>query len=172
MKFKEVSKILLISTGGTIEKTYSEEEGSLKNRESQIQILLQEMRTPYTEIEVRVILAKDSLDLDDNDRDLILKELREASSLGHPIVVLHGTDTMDKTINFIDSNLSPSVPIIFTGAMRPLDMRKSDAVQNVLEALALSKVVDPGVYLSFHNQLFKAPKVRKNRDLGTFEESL
>ncbi|TNF00611.1 MAG: asparaginase, partial [Deltaproteobacteria bacterium] len=45
----------------------------------------------------------------------------------------------------------------------------SDARQNVTEALLASKILPAGIYISFHNRIFKVPNVRKNKKLGTFE---
>ena len=61
------------------------------------------------------------------------------------------------------------IPLIFTGAMRPLGFTDSDAFQNVTEALLASKLLAPGVYISFHNRVFKVPGVRENKDKRTFE---
>lgn len=65
---------------------------------------------------------------------------------------------------------SLKVPVIFTGAMRPLGFLNTDAHQNVTEAIYASKIVGPGVYISFHGELYEAPNVRKNYETRTFEE--
>jgi len=53
--------------------------------------------------------------------------------------------------------------------MKPLGFDDSDAAQNVIEALYAAKILAPGIYISFHNQIFNPPFVRKNRDKRTFE---
>lgn len=165
------SKILIITTGGTIEKTYNEFDGSLENRGTSIKNrILSKMRLPYTNIEVHPLLSKDSLYMTDEDRHLIMETLKVKIPLGHPILVLHGTDTMSLTAEFCYRHLpQPQVPIVFTGAMIPMGFEDSDAAQNVTEALLAAKLLKPGIYISFHNQIFALPNVRKNKELGTFE---
>lgn len=168
----EKRDVLVISTGGTVEKSYHELEGSFKNRESIFKKrLLEHLRLPYTRVHFLEIMAKDSLDMDDKDRQEIGLRLKEQFSKQMPIVVLHGTDTMELTLQHCFKYFSnPPVPVIFTGAMRPMDFTHSDGPQNIIESLMAAQLAAPGYYISFHNRLFVAPKVRKNREKGTFEE--
>ena len=167
-----VRKIYLLTTGGTIEKTYDEVEGTLFNRETVIKNKIQNrLRLPYVDIEVHSIMAKDSLDMDTSDREKICEEVLDlAKNDDCPIVVLHGTDTMQQTAEILESKKAAlEVPIIFTGAMKPLGFEDSDALQNVTEALYAAQIIQPGVYISFHNRLFNVPGVRKNHFKRTFE---
>lgn len=164
-------RVTVITTGGTIEKTYDEFDGSLDNRESIIkQRILSRLRLPYTELEVFSVLAKDSLYMNDEDRQLLTLSIKSMLSRKTPIVILHGTDSMAESANYCLERIgTPPVPIVFTGAMKPLGFDDSDAMQNVTEALLASKLLTPGVYISFHNRIFPLPKVRKNREKRTFE---
>ncbi len=166
-----MSKVIIITTGGTIEKTYDEEEGTLFNRETVIKNRIeQRLRLPHTEIEVKSIMAKDSLDMDEQDRKVIYQAIRTHSKYNHPIVVLHGTDTMQFTAELVQKEFEDiNVPVVFTGAMKPLGFIDSDAMQNVVEAIYVSKIAKAGVYISFHNELFNVPGVRKNKEMRTFE---
>lgn len=167
----QIQDVVLITTGGTIEKTYNEFDGSLENRGTSIKNrILSKMRLPYTNIMVYPLLSKDSLFMTDQDRQMIADTIRDQMQLGCPIVVLHGTDTMTVSAEFCQKEIPvPTVPVVFTGAMIPMGFEESDATQNVTEALLASKIIDPGFYISFHNQIFKAPRVRKNKEKGTFE---
>lgn len=172
MSNNEWQKINILTTGGTIEKTYDEFEGTLYNRETVIKNRLnQRLRLPYTEIPVHSVMAMDSLDMKYKDRVAIIDAIRELLKEDEvPIVVLHGTDTMQQTAEMAQTVLDDvKVPVIFTGAMRPLGFEDSDALQNVTEALIAAQLVKPGVYISFHNRLFTIPGARKNRTKGTFE---
>jgi L-asparaginase len=164
-------KVVIITTGGTIEKTYDEHEGTLHNRETTIRLKIeQRLRLPYTHIEVKSIMAKDSLDMTTEDREIILDAIKLFARFKDPIVVLHGTDTMQQTAELVKKQWKDiPVPVIFTGAMKPLGFEDSDAMQNVVEALYASKIVKPGVYISFHNRLFEVPGVKKNKVKRTFE---
>jgi len=166
-------RVNILTTGGTIEKSYCEADGSVKNMESQLKArLLARLRLPHTEFWVEEIMAKDSLDMTEGDRQLIFERVQVTSQDGNPIVVLHGTDTMEKTLRYCYSQLPrPPVPVIFTGAMTPAGFIDSDAQQNFTEALYASQIVAPGFYISFHGALFSAPHVTKNHQRGTFEET-
>ncbi len=168
---KEKQDVILLTTGGTIDKSYDEFEGTLENRETMIKDrILGKLRLPYTFLRVYSIMSKDSLYMTDYDRSLIAKSIKTQMDKGFPIVVLHGTDTMAKTAEYCLQEVSdPKVPVVFTGAMKPMGFDDSDARQNVTEALLASKILPAGIYISFHNRIFKVPNVRKNKKLGTFE---
>ncbi len=168
----EIVSLLVLATGGTIEKIYDEFEGSLHNRETIVKNkILQKLRLPYTDITVKQIMSKDSLMMDDADRLFILSSLKAHESGVQPIVVLHGTDTMDLTSKYcFDHYPSVSVPVVFTGAMKPLGFDDSDAAQNVIEAIFAARILSPGYYVTFHGKLFKVPNFRKNKERATFEE--
>lgn len=168
----EILPMTILTTGGTIEKIYDEFEGSLQNRDTIVKNkILQKLRLPYTEIELFVIMSKDSLQMDEKDREFVLKSIRAHSQKGQPIVVLHGTDTMDLTARHCyDHFPEVNVPVVFTGAMKPLGFDDSDASQNVIEAIFAARLMKPGYYVTFHGKLFHVPNVRKNKMRGTFEE--
>ncbi len=170
-KDNERVKIIVLTTGGTIEKIYNETDGTLANQETIIKNrFLEKLRLPYTELEVKSIMAKDSLYMDDQDREIILNAIKRFEIYKSPIVVLHGTDTMAVTAKYcFEKHEKIAVPVIFTGAMKPLEITDSDAQQNVVEALFAAKIVTPAYYISFHNRLFSVPHVTKNKTKGTFE---
>ncbi len=165
-------KIIVLTTGGTIEKTYDEHDGSLSNRESIIfNKIISKMRLPYTELVIYSILAKDSLYMDDDDREFIMICIKKHLKSNCPVVILHGTDTMADSAKYcFDRIQNLNHPVVFTGAMRPIGLDDSDAYQNFVEAVLAAKVLAPGIYLSFHNRVFRVPKVRKNLEKGTFEQ--
>jgi L-asparaginase len=168
----EVRSLYILTTGGTIEKVYDEFEGSLQNRETIVRNkILQKLRLPYTDICVKQIMSKDSLYMDDQDRQTILECIKTHEKDSFPIVVLHGTDTLDLTSRFcFEQHPEVSVPVVFTGAMKPLGFDDSDAAQNVVEAIFAARVLKPGYYATFHGKLFHVPNLRKNKQRGTFEE--
>jgi L-asparaginase len=167
-----VRKITLITTGGTIEKTYDEQTGELANRRSIVRRMLSELRLEDTEVNVLEVMSKDSLEMNEPDRDRILEAVRtttgdEGATTG--IVVLHGTDTLALTGQHLHARLAkPRVPIVLTGAMRPFEMKQSDALQNLTEALFATGVLGPGVYCVAHGRVVPFPGVRKDAERGTF----
>lgn len=168
----EIMPLFILATGGTIEKIYDEFEGSLQNRDTIVKNkILQKLRLPYTEITVKQIMSKDSLYMDDHDREFILDSIKSHEKDGHPIVILHGTDTMDLTSKYCFENYRDvKVPVVFTGAMKPLGFDDSDAAQNVIEAIFAARISSPGYYMTFHGKLFTVPNFKKNKTRGTFEE--
>ena len=167
----ETQKVVIMTTGGTIEKSYNEFDGSLKNRQSRLKNrLLAKLRLPHTTIELIEVMAKDSLHMVEEDREQIWRKLSEQFNKKIPCVVLHGTDTMEVTAEYCyDHCPEPPVAVVFTGAMKPMGFEDSDAPQNFTEALAVCHVLKPGFYVSFHNRVFEVPRVQKNRRRRTFE---
>ncbi|WP_299594839.1 asparaginase [uncultured Microbulbifer sp.] len=170
-EINQKTTIRILTTGGTIEKSYCESEGTLKNRASIIREgLISSLRLPYTHLELESILNKDSLEMDNSDRDQICAAIARTADQGDPIVILHGTDTMAVTAEYCFEKMgTPKVPVVFTGAMRPMGFIDSDARQNVTEALLTARLAEPGFYIAFHNRVFRIPGARKNLETGTFE---
>lgn len=172
MSTNEIRPLNILTTGGTIEKIYDENEGTLQNRDTIIKNkILQKLRLPYTDIRVKSLMAKDSLVMTETDRELICQEIVLQALQGFPIVVLHGTDTMDITASYcFEKYPKPTVPVVFTGAMKPMGFDDSDATQNVVEAIFAAHMVAPGYWMTFHGRLYPLPPgFRKNRQKGTFE---
>ncbi|HEX3529668.1 MAG TPA: asparaginase domain-containing protein [Thermoanaerobaculia bacterium] len=162
--------VTLITTGGTIEKTYDESSGELANRQSLVRRMLSELRLEETGVEISELMSKDSLDMTEEDRARVVAAVRsaEATQPGG-IVILHGTDTLAKTGEKLYAEISgPRVPIILTGAMRPFEMKSSDALQNLTEAIFATGVLPPGVYCVAHGRALAFPGVRKDVERGTF----
>lgn len=162
-------RIVVICTGGTIEKVYSEQSGQVENLDSKIDRYLQMLRLPDTQVETIRLMNKDSLLMTDDDRALILAAVRTRLPSGAPVVITHGTDTMVDTGTYLQKNLGPlPAPIVLTGAMTPLGFERSDGLQNLTESLFAARVLSPGVYLVMHNQVFPIDAVRKDRELAQF----
>lgn len=165
-------KVTIITTGGTIAKTFDEASGSLYNQRPVIETIVRDLRLPDLQIEYRHVLNKDSLEMTDDDRRLILLSVRDACRTSRAVVVAHGTDTLSITGEMLYRELSGlTIPIILTGAMRPYEFRDSDALQNVTEALLAARLAGPGVYVVMHNRLLQFPGVVKDRATLTFVKS-
>jgi L-asparaginase len=162
-------KVALISTGGTIEKTYDELEGVLHNEYSNLDVLLATLKLEGIEI-VRVpLMNKDSLEMTGDDHRLIAETAGSMAATHDGVVVVHGTDTLADTGDKIVEVLgTPRVPVVLTGAMRPYVMRNSDAQQNLTEAFLAVQVAPLGVYVAMHNRLLQFPGVVKDKARGTF----
>lgn len=167
-------RIVLITTGGTIEKTYDETTGELVNRQSVVRKMLSRLRLEDKEISILELMHKDSLHLTDADRARIVEVTKTFGAVENPgetvgIVILHGTDTLETTGERLLSSIPlPRMPIILTGAIRPYEMKKSDALQNLTEAVFAAGLLQPGVYCVAHGRVLEFPGVTKDRLRGTF----
>ncbi len=163
-------RVYLLTTGGTIEKVYSEQTGTVQNIERKIERYFRFLRLPGTEIQVIPLMNKDSLEMTDADRGKVLEAVRKALRDPAPILITHGTDTMVATGLLLQRSLSElPVPIVLTGAMTPLGFEGSDGLQNLTESLMAAQMLQSGVWLVMHNQVFPIDQVRKNRELARFE---
>jgi len=163
--------ITILTTGGTIEKTYNERDGSLKNYHTILPRMLTGLRLPDLDISHEQVVFKDSLEMTEDDRQRVLAAARRSLSISDAIVILHGTDTMAETGELLHRQLQDlSIPVILTGAMRPYEFRDSDALQNVTESLLAARVLSPGVYVVMHNRVLAFPGVVKDRENPTFSK--
>ncbi|HEY2471366.1 MAG TPA: asparaginase domain-containing protein [Terracidiphilus sp.] len=161
--------IYLITTGGTIEKEYSEQMGVVVNNRSKIGDYLKRLRLSDCRVEVIALMNKDSLEMTPQDRAALVAEIAQLLPTRRPVVITHGTDTMVESGHEIEKSLSGlRVPIVLTGAMKPLGFDRSDGLQNLTEGLFATRLLDPGVYVVFHGQVIPVSKARKDRALGTF----
>jgi L-asparaginase len=161
--------IYVITTGGTIEKAYSEKTGSVANLEGKIGRYLKLLRLPDSDVHVVPIVNKDSLEMTDSDRCIILDAVSKLLPENAPIVITHGTDSMVETGLYLQRALAGlRVPIILTGAMVPLGFDSSDGLQNLTESLFAAGVLGAGVYLVIHGQVFPIDRVQKDLASGTF----
>jgi len=162
-------RIYVIATGGTIEKVYSEQTGNVQNLDSKIDRYFRMLRLPDSEIQVTHLMNKDSLEMNDADRQRVLDIVREKLKEPAPIIITHGTDTLVETGLLLKQNLANlQYPIVLTGAMTPLGFEGSDGLQNLTESLLAARTLAPGVYVVMHNQVFPVDNVRKDREFARF----
>jgi L-asparaginase len=164
-----VKQIALVSTGGTIEKTYDALRGVLENKVSVLDLMLASLELRGVAVTRVPLMNKDSLEMTAADHTLIAETVG-AFTRGHDgVVVVHGTDRLaqsgDRCVELLGR---PRVPVVLTGAMRPYELRSTDALQNLTEALLAVQLLPPGVYLAMHNTVLEFPGVSKDPALGTF----
>ncbi len=155
--------ILVLTTGGTIDKQYFDALSAYQITDSVITRLLDvaRVRHPY---QVEEVLRKDSIDLTDEDRARIVAHVAQAPQTA--IVITHGTDTMTLTAQALAH--IPGKTIVLTGALAPARFSESDAAFNVGMAFATAQTAPPGVYIAINGSVFRGDAVVKNRELGYF----
>lgn len=162
--------LYLVAAGGTIEKVYSEQTGTVRNADSKIGRYFRLLRLPDAEVRTTYVMNKDSLEMTDADRRQILDAVRDLLlQQPAPVIVTHGTDTMVETGLLLKRELTNlQFPIVMTGAMTPLGFEGSDGLQNLTESLLAVRILQPGVWLVIHNQVFAIDRVRKDREKAQF----
>ena len=162
-------RIALISTGGTVEKTYNELEGVLHNAFSVLDVMLASLSLENLEL-VRVpLMNKDSVEMTPADHTLIAETVGAMCHAHDGVVILHGTDRLSVTgERVVEVVPTPRVPIIFTGAIRPYMLRNTDALQNLTEAFLAVQILSPGVFCVMHDKVLQFPGVVKDHARGTF----
>jgi L-asparaginase len=155
--------ILVLTTGGTIDKQYFDALSQYQITDSIITRLLDvaRVRHPYR---VEEVLRKDSIDITDEDRAQIVAHVRQAKY--SKIVITHGTDTMTLTARALAG--IPDKSIVLTGALAPARFSESDAAFNVGMAFAAAQTAAPGVYIAINGSVFHGNEVVKDREHGCF----
>ncbi|HVV82764.1 MAG TPA: asparaginase [Kofleriaceae bacterium] len=162
-------RIAIISTGGTIEKTYDELSGVLANQISVLDVMLASLELRGVAVRRVQLMNKDSLEMTEADHDLIAATAEAKARENDGVIVVHGTDRLQYSGERLCARAgTPRTPVVFTGAMRPYELRSTDALQNLTEALLAVQLLAPGVYVCMHNQVLQFPGVVKDRDAGTF----
>ena len=165
-------QVVLISTGGTIEKTFDELHGVLQNQVSVLDAVLASLTLEGLSIERVPLMNKDSLEMTEDDHELIARAALECAGRADGVVVVHGTDRLAVTGERIHARLAaPGAPrraVVLTGAMRPYELRRTDAVQNMTEALCAVQLLAPGAYVAMHGRVLAFPGVRKDHGRMTF----
>ncbi|MBN8878854.1 MAG: asparaginase [Chitinophagaceae bacterium] len=158
--------IRIFITGGTFDKEYNELNGQLFFKDTHMSDLL-EMGRNQVEVEIRTLMMIDSLEMTDEDRELIAHQCNQCEE--SQIVITHGTDTMSLTAKWLAENVKNKT-IVLTGAMIPIKFGSSDGLFNLGSALAFVQTLPPGVYVAMNGRYFNWDNVKKNRQTGVFEE--
>ena len=155
--------ILILTTGGTIDKIYFDALSDYQVGETVMARLLDVARVKRP-FRIEEIVRKDSLELDDADRALIYA--RVAAAPESHIVITHGTDTMTDTAKALAD--VPGKTVVLVGALAPARFGESDASFNLGMAFATVQVAEPGVYITMSGSVFRADAVVKDRAKGAF----
>lgn len=158
------AKILVFTTGGTIDKSYFDGLSKYQFDRSKIRELISNASVSLP-FEVVELMAKDSLELTDHDRAVIADAVRRADA--ERIIITHGTDTMSETAVALDA-VATGKTIALTGAFLPARYADSDAAFNLGMAFATVQTATPGVYIVMNGMVFRAGEVIKDRARGTF----
>ena len=160
------SKTKIFITGGTFDKEYNELTGELYFNYTHMHELLKLGRCKVN-VDIETIMMVDSLDMTETQRTIIVQKCMDEPL--KTIIITHGTDTMVKTAYALAENINDKT-IILTGAMIPFKFGSSDGLFNMGSALAYVQSINKGVYIAMNGQIFNYENVKKNTELGVFEE--
>jgi len=159
-----LNHLTIVATGGTIDKIYFDDKSNYQIGAPQIGEILNQLGVAFT-FDVIALMRKDSLHMDDTDRDLVRRTI-----LAQPhrhVLVTHGTDTMVETAHVLAD--IPGKTIVLTGALNPARFQGSDAVFNIGCAVGAIQALPDGVYIAMNGRVWDPQRVRKNRDANRFE---
>lgn len=159
-----MDKLLIVTTGGTIDKIYFDDKSDYQIGEPQIGRILEELGVGFR-FSVIPIIRKDSLHITQEDRELIRATIA-AQDADH-VLLTHGTDTMVETAKVLGTIEGKT--IVMTGALNPARFRGSDAEFNIGTAVGAVQSLPPGVYIAMNGRIWDPLKVRKNVAANRFE---
>lgn len=158
--------LLIISTGGTINKLYNELNGELEIGESVARKIYSLARNNLSAREISII-NKDSLEMTNEDRAFLTQTVKDSAE--ENIIILHGTDTMDKSAAVITKSVKEK-KVIFVGSMKPYSIEKDEAIFNFACAVGfLRSAPANGVYISMHSLVLPHDEICKDRNIGVFK---
>lgn len=158
--------IRIFITGGTFDKEYNELNGQLYFKDTHLSDLL-EMGRNRVPVEIRTLMMIDSLEMTEEDRELIAHQCEQCEEKS--IIITHGTDTMTDTAQLLAKKIKGKT-IVLTGAMIPIKFGSSDGLFNLGSALAFAQTLAPGIYIAMNGRYFNWDNVKKNKETGMFEE--
>ena len=112
------------------------------------------------------LLSKDSIFFTDKDRELILETIQQQKSKN--IIIVHGTDTMSITANFLKSKRL-DYTIVLTGAMVPYTISKTEASANLGLAIGAIGFIKSGVYIAMNGLIKESTEILKDYKKGNFK---
>lgn len=163
--------VVIINTGGTLNKRYEPIAGTLIVPSDELAITESLLSAaPNLDIHLMGLIHKDSLEMTEDGRQLIIAAIRTlpGSMQGAPIIVVHGTDTLHQTAITLDHAELDRV-VILTGAMRPAEIEPRESAQHL--GLALGYIAanpEPGIYVAMHGRVATYRQLRKDYQLGLF----
>lgn len=155
--------ILVLTTGGTIDKQYFDALSQYAITDTIIARLLEVARVTHP-FAIEEVMRKDSLDIGAEERAALVARVARAEQ--SRIVITHGTDTMTDTAQALAA--VPGKTMVLVGALAPARFAESDAAFNLGMAFATAQTAAPGVYITMNGAVFDGLRVTKDRARGAF----
>jgi len=160
--------IQVFVTGGTFDKEYNYITGELFFKDTHLDQMFERGRCTL-DIEIRTLMMVDSLEMTDEDRQIIVHNCKKSTA--DKIIITHGTDKMVQTAKILANEAIKGKTIVLTGAMIPYAFgTSSDGFFNLGSALAFVQSLPPGIYVVMNGRYFNWDNVVKNTKTGFFEQ--
>lgn len=158
--------ITFIQTGGTIDKDYPRisKGWAFEIGKPAVLKILNKLK-PSFDYDSVTACRKDSLEINDNDREELVKLINEFDN--DRFIVTHGTDTMIDTAKYLGDRIKDKV-VIITGSMRPELFYDSDAPVNIGAAVAAASLINKGVYVTMHGIIRSYNEIDRSQETGKF----
>ncbi|HIC09821.1 MAG TPA: asparaginase [Campylobacterales bacterium] len=161
-------ELLVINTGGTFNKIYNKINGKLEVPQNNLAVK-KVIESCSIDIDIEIVgrVFKDSLEMTEKDREEIYQTILEKDR--KKVIIIHGTDTIDKTADYLDKKIEDRT-VILTGGMFPVSIRPTDGALNFGVALGYlqHRDIEPGIYISMSGIVEKFNRIYKDREIGAF----
>lgn len=165
--------ILMLATGGTIACRESGRGLAPSLTGNEILDMLPELAR-ICKVVVENPFSIDSTDMTADDRMKLATHVWKNSERYDGIVITHGTDTLSYTAAFLYHVLKNlNIPVIITGAQKPMGAEGSDAERNLLDAFRVASAGYVGVAAVLHGQIIRGNHVVKfhSTDVNAFRSA-
>lgn len=158
-----MKKILLITTGGTIASSKSEN-GLVPTAKGKGLLYYVSALENLYDITICDLLRLDSSNIQPEEWQIMAREIYKEKGNYDAIVMTHGTDTMAYTASVLSYMLlGIEIPVVITGSQLPMDHPLTDAVSNLFCAFEMANSGIAGVFIAFDRQILlgcRSVKVR------------
>ena len=166
-----MSRILMISTGGTLASSHSDMGLTPGLHGSEILDRISGLTAGF-EVEEEELFMLDSSNMQPEEWSALAKRIYDRRKEYDGIVVIHGTDTLAYTASALSFALQQiEIPVVLTGSQVSIENPIADATENCRAALHMAASGCPGVYVAFNRKIImgtRASKVR-TRSFDAFE---
>lgn len=166
-----MNKILMISTGGTLASSHSDNGLSPGLHGNDVLDRIRGLTAGF-QIEEEELFMLDSSNVQPEEWTKIARTVYERRKEYDGIVIIHGTDTLAYTASALSFALQNiEIPVVLTGSQVSIENPIADATENCRAALHMAASHCPGVYVAFNRKIIlgtRASKVR-TRSFDAFE---
>ncbi len=159
-----MKRVLLIHTGGTIGMVRDNTSGTLKPDffyESMMRFIPELSGVAELQVEIPFIL--DSAEMNPSHWSQLAGIIRSRIDQIDGVVITHGTDTLAYTASALSYMLmNITIPVILTGAQKPLGELRTDARNNLINAIELATRPIQEVAIFFNDRLMRGNRTIKS----------